>query len=288
LTTNLINGKKYIGKHSTNNLNDGYVGSGLLLSKAIKKYGKKNFSCEILEYCDNLEDAYIKEEALIKDFNAVNLEEFYNITDGGKGNKGYKPVFTEEWKKRISASLSGKKLTEEHKNNVSKGCKGRKTWNKGKKGVQVNKNKGKKLKGEALEKWLNVCRNRTYDECPHCHRLIDHCVSKRWHFDNCKLSPNFNEEKAAKRKLPKGTGDKVSKAISGLKRSAEQRENIKNSWKNRKEIKCKYCDFKSKSGSVISRFHNENCIHNPNFDENKNKRRRQDILYIKIFIFAYF
>jgi len=47
LTTNLINNKKYIGKHF-GELEDGYLGSGLLLQRAIEKYGKENFSKQIL------------------------------------------------------------------------------------------------------------------------------------------------------------------------------------------------------------------------------------------------
>ena len=43
VTTNKINGKKYIGKHQTSDLNDNYLGSGILLKQAIKKYGKKKF-----------------------------------------------------------------------------------------------------------------------------------------------------------------------------------------------------------------------------------------------------
>jgi hypothetical protein len=47
ITTNLINGKQYIGLHSKNNKS--YLGAGTLLLKAIKKYGKENFSKEILK-----------------------------------------------------------------------------------------------------------------------------------------------------------------------------------------------------------------------------------------------
>jgi len=135
ITTNLVNDKAYIGKHTTKNLNDGYLGSGLVLEKAIKKYGRKNFKREILEYCDTHLEAYSREEAIIKEFDAVNLETFYNITAGGQGNKGYIPVFTEEWLRKISLALTGKKLTQEHKDNVSKGGKGRIAWNKGKTGI---------------------------------------------------------------------------------------------------------------------------------------------------------
>ena len=42
LTTNLINGKKYIGQHY-GELDDYYLGSGSILKKAILKYGRKNF-----------------------------------------------------------------------------------------------------------------------------------------------------------------------------------------------------------------------------------------------------
>ena len=53
-TTNLINGKYYIGMHSTNKLNDGYLGSGKKLRRSINKYGVENFKCEILEFLTTL------------------------------------------------------------------------------------------------------------------------------------------------------------------------------------------------------------------------------------------
>lgn len=52
-TTNLCNGKYYIGQHRTNNVNDDYLGSGIILKDAIKKYGKNNFKKEILFIFDN-------------------------------------------------------------------------------------------------------------------------------------------------------------------------------------------------------------------------------------------
>ena len=48
-TTNLINGKIYIGKDSNNNPD--YYGSGTALKKAISKYGKENFKKETLDSC---------------------------------------------------------------------------------------------------------------------------------------------------------------------------------------------------------------------------------------------
>ena len=48
-TTNLINGKKYIGKHKSNKFDTWYLGSGIVLKKAIKKYGRENFQTIIIE-----------------------------------------------------------------------------------------------------------------------------------------------------------------------------------------------------------------------------------------------
>lgn len=84
MTTNLINGKKYIGKHK-GELNDPYLGSGTLLLRAIKKYGKENFKKDILYISKDEKENNIKEKEFIKVYNAVNDNNFYNIHEGGDG-----------------------------------------------------------------------------------------------------------------------------------------------------------------------------------------------------------
>lgn len=82
--TNKINGKFYIGMHKTKDLNDGYMGSGKLIRRAIKKYGLENFSKEILHICDSEKDMKNKEKELV-----IIGEMSYNLCDGGHGGFGY-------------------------------------------------------------------------------------------------------------------------------------------------------------------------------------------------------
>lgn len=82
--TNIINGKFYIGKHQTKDLNDGYLGSGTLIRKAIKKYGKENFEKEILFVFDNEAEMNAKEKELV-----IISEMSYNLCEGGKGGFSY-------------------------------------------------------------------------------------------------------------------------------------------------------------------------------------------------------
>lgn len=87
--TNVINGKGYIGKHSTNNINDGYFGSGVALKKAISKYGRENFNKEILCYCQSEDELNNMEMRKILQHGTYGVG--YNLTKGGEGKLGYKP-----------------------------------------------------------------------------------------------------------------------------------------------------------------------------------------------------
>lgn len=81
--TNLLDGKIYIGIHSTTNLEDGYEGSGILLGRAISKYGLNNFEKEILSFYNNrMEVAKAEFEIVNEEF--VNDPNTYNMTIGGE------------------------------------------------------------------------------------------------------------------------------------------------------------------------------------------------------------
>lgn len=80
--TNNINQKIYIGFHKTKNINDKYMGSGLHIKRVIKKYGKNNFTKEILFIFDNEIDMFLKEAELVTE-EFVKLDSNYNLTPGG-------------------------------------------------------------------------------------------------------------------------------------------------------------------------------------------------------------
>lgn len=83
ITNNLTN-KQYIGVHKTNDLQDGYMGSGLLIKRAIEKYGIENFSKEILFEASSSEEMFDKERELIELHDPE-----YNLHEGGKGGWDY-------------------------------------------------------------------------------------------------------------------------------------------------------------------------------------------------------
>ena len=83
-TTCIITNKFYIGMHSTENLNDGYIGSGKILWYSIKKYGKENHKCEILEYLENRDLLKAREKEIVNQ-ELINEELCMNIQIGGGG-----------------------------------------------------------------------------------------------------------------------------------------------------------------------------------------------------------
>ena len=80
-TTNLVNGKIYIGKHITEDPNDRYLGSGHLFYKAVRKYGVKNFKKEVLFIFDNEEEMLDKERELVNEGYIISKHTHTSYTD---------------------------------------------------------------------------------------------------------------------------------------------------------------------------------------------------------------
>lgn len=108
-TTNLINGKIYVGLHQNTEFNENYFGSGKLLKKAVKKYGLTNFECEVIEWCETKEKLAQREVHWISKLEAKVKGTGYNLHEGGgmpPSQKG--TTLSNETRKRISEGLKGK------------------------------------------------------------------------------------------------------------------------------------------------------------------------------------
>lgn len=160
ITTNLINGNVYIGKHKSSCYDENYIGSGTILNKAIKKYGKNNFSCKILCEASSLEDLNMKEIYFIALYKKLYKNKCYNIASGGDG--GYtlggktseekeefvqkmtvinrKRCSSEEFKNKISASNKDRYSNASEREKQAKKIK--EAWSD----VELRKNQSKKLK----------------------------------------------------------------------------------------------------------------------------------------------
>ena len=120
-TTDTRNGNFYIGMHSTENLKDGYVGSGTRLKHLIYKHGKEIFNMEILEFLPNRESLK-KREIEIVNSDLLLEEKCMNLKPGGyggfnnkehmmkvskAGNKEFlEKMQDDEYKKKFSKKLS--------------------------------------------------------------------------------------------------------------------------------------------------------------------------------------
>jgi len=160
MTTNLINGKRYIGDHSTNNLNDNYLGSGLAINNAIKKYGSKNFCKQVLEEFNTKQEAFNAQERYIKEFDTLEPNG-YNISP--KGGHQISNGISDETKKKISRTLSGRSLSEEHIKNMIISRIGRKLSNKTKKKLKNSLN-GHIVSKETRDKISNSHKGKKLSE----------------------------------------------------------------------------------------------------------------------------
>jgi hypothetical protein len=192
-----IDGKYYIGLHSTDNLDDGYFGSGQLLWKSIKKHGKEKHSKEILEFFPSRSELKIRERELVNE-SVLQDPLCMNLCLGGNGGDNLHewretatPQMIHEYAARggkahaerlktdpkYSAAYSEKqraktfKLTDEQCKKISES--------------KLGKPRSEELKFRLAE----LAMQRPKFVCQHCHTEAQAGNFARWHGENCKLKP---------------------------------------------------------------------------------------------------
>lgn len=108
-TTCIITNRFYIGMHSTDNLNDGYIGSGKRLWYSINKHGIENHVYQILELLES-RDSLIRREREIVDGELLENELCMNLQLGGGGG------FSNDEHKRKAQESGRKSYIERLKN----------------------------------------------------------------------------------------------------------------------------------------------------------------------------
>ena len=195
-TTNNINGKIYIGAHSSEIFNDHYLGSGKSLKNAIKKYGKENFSRSIIEIFQTRDEAFQKEAELVTE-NFINETTNYNMCPGGLGAT----VKTDNFRVSVSKKLKGRKFTEEHSKKKSLAQTGKKNHRYGKPNPNNPKLSGEESgmfgKRHSEESKRLMSQNRKLATIDYTPDLIEKlslaCKGKLW-YNNGIISKRFKED----------------------------------------------------------------------------------------------
>lgn len=173
-TTNLLSGRYYIGMHSTDDLNDGYLGSGTLLKRSINKHGKENHSIEILEFVNSREELIVREKEIVS-LQEIAKKECMNLKVGGEGgfsSEKHKQRFLEgrEWGRLLGAKIAGDSrrgvsLESSHKASISKKMKEHYKTSVGHFSNKVHSDSTKELMSKAKKNTGKDSANSQYGTC---------------------------------------------------------------------------------------------------------------------------
>ena len=164
---NKINGKKYIGIHSTNNINDNYFGSGVYIKRAIDKYGLENFTKKVLKQFKTRKELLQAEKEIVTE-SIVGSGDYYNVCLGGSSFVD-SLINLDEKEFREHQVKAGKKGGKSFYENLTE--EQRKEWHR--KGRAASSGtKGKKINIKDAEKYsesrkVGASKRKRYD-CPIC------------------------------------------------------------------------------------------------------------------------
>ena len=215
---NTVNGKIYVGVHQTKDINDGYMGSGTVITKAYEKYGKEMFVKTILEYFNTREDMIQREKEIVnEDF--LLRHDTYNVRRGGTGGFDYinknglninRYERTAEWKANLSErmkrdnpskrptakermSAATKKVMERGTHPFLDSDKQRELSNRirkdGRTKSEVSKETAIRMVENGTHSFLKI--NSEKIQCERCGKVASYPNYKRWHGTKCR---EWNED----------------------------------------------------------------------------------------------
>lgn len=244
-TTNLINGMKYRGMHKTKNINDNYLGSGVIVRKSIKKYGKENFKREILEFCDSYDDLIELEKKYVNNEWVKNRDN-YNAKTGGQSSG----ILSSESKNKISETLKKKYQNGELTSNIG-------NWmiENGhlRKGIKMN---------EEIKKKCSISGKKRFEENKENHPLV--LFHNKIITDETKDKISKSLKERYKTKIHPSTG----KTHNGNKNQIPWNKGLKGVQKScnkgipRDKYECPHCGKFVDVGNG-NRWHFDNCKNKP-------------------------
>ena len=220
-TTNLINRKIYVGQHSTDKLEDGYIGCGIygqsdateniLFHRAVRKYSYKNFRREIIEFCESEDELSNREIFWIRELKSQDSTIGYNISRGGNKPEIYRINYTDQQRRAKRDYYFTRPIRVclycDHQSRA------------------LNMDKFHFENCKSNPNYISKPDVRELQTCPHCgYQSKNNGSIKKNHFDRCKKNPSYIKKEEYK--LPEST--------------------------------CPYCGLVGRGGNM-TRYHFENC-----------------------------
>ena len=169
LTTNLVNGKRYVGQHLSDCFDTTYKGSGTYIKRAIDKYGWNNFSCEVICWCSTQTQLNEAEDNYIRLLDTMSPNG-YNLKGGGANGK-----YSKEAKKNCSESAKKHWENEDNRLKMSEtmkkyfeseeGIKDRKKHSEFVKSYFANEDNRKKMYETQKKYWSIEENHKKHSEC---------------------------------------------------------------------------------------------------------------------------